>query len=115
MPGTATSGASATWALGIDLGGTKIHAELLGADGRSHWHSRVPTPAGNYEGTLQALAAIVRAARARVDGQPLTVGIGGPGALAANGLLKNANSTCLNGQPFVQDLQQRIGQPVRFA
>jgi fructokinase len=115
MAQTAGSSAGTPWALGIDLGGTKIHAELLAADGRSHWRTRVPTPAGDYAGTLQALAALVEAARASVDGQPLTVGIGGPGALAANGLLKNANSTCLNGRPFVQDLQQRLGQPVRFA
>jgi fructokinase len=115
MADPAASRASTPWALGIDLGGTKIHAELLAADGRSHWHTRVPTPAGDYGGTLQALAAVVQAARARVDGQPLTVGVGGPGALAANGLLKNANSTCLNGRPFVQDLEQRLGQPVRFA
>ena len=107
--------AKAPWALGIDLGGTKIHAELLAADGRTHWQARVPTPAGDYDGTLAALASLVGTARGAVGHQPLTVGLGGPGALAANGRVKNANSTCLNGRPLVDDLQQAIGQPLRFA
>ncbi len=103
------------WALGIDLGGTKIHAELLSADGQTQWRQRAPTPAGDYAATLQAVAHLVQAAKAFVRGADLSVGLGGPGALAANGLIKNANSTCLNGQPLVRDLQQLLGQPVRFA
>jgi fructokinase len=103
------------WALGIDLGGTKIHAAVLGPDGTTHWEQRVPTPAGDYGATLQALAGLVRAARAAVGGDEVTVGIGGPGAVAANGLMKNANSTCLNGRAFIADATAAIGQPVRFA
>jgi fructokinase len=45
----------------------------------------------------------------------LTVGLGGPGSLTPEGLLKNANSTWLNGQPLAHDLAQALGQPVRFA
>lgn len=107
--------AHAPWALGIDLGGTKIHAELLASDGTTQWQQRVATPAGNYDAILQTLAALVRDARAAVGGAEITVGIGGPGAVAANGLVKNANSTCLNGRALPQDVQALIGQPVRFA
>lgn len=103
------------WALGIDLGGTKIHAELLAPDGRSHWHQRLSTPAGDYEAILRCLADLVRGARASVGGAEVTVGIGGPGAVAASGLMKNANSTCLNGRAFLVDAQRAIGQPIRFA
>ncbi|MFN9452326.1 MAG: ROK family protein [Rubrivivax sp.] len=102
-------------ALGIDLGGTKIHAELLGSDGASLWQQRHPTPAGRYDETLGALAHLVQHARQLAGTRGLTVGIGGPGALDVDGTVKNANSTCLNGRRLVDDLQARVGQPVRYA
>jgi fructokinase len=49
-------------------------------------------------------------------GRRCPVGIGMPGALSpATGLVKNANSTCLNGRPFDRDLQAALGRPLRFA
>jgi fructokinase len=103
------------WALGIDLGGTKIHAELLDQHGGTAWQLRTATPAGDYAGTLHKLAALVQAARQAAQGQAMSIGVGTPGALAANGLLKNANSTCLNGQALQQDLEAAFGQPVQLA
>ena len=44
-----------------------------------------------------------------------TVGVGTPGTATADGLLKNANSTCLNGQPLQRDLSEALGRPVRIA
>jgi fructokinase len=102
-------------ALGIDLGGTKIHAELLSADGRIVWQQRLPTPAGLYGETLAVMAQLVRQARQQAGMHGLTVGVGGPGAVGADGRVKNANSTCLNGECLVDDLQALIGQPVRYA
>ena len=55
-------------ALGIDLGGTKIAAVLLDAEGREFWRQRWPTPPGDYHGTLGALAAAVQAARHAAGG-----------------------------------------------
>lgn len=105
-------------ALGIDLGGTKIEARLYVADGpehgREHWRQRVPTPAGDYAGTVAALAALVEQARIRAGGR-VSVGIGTPGTADPKGRMKNCNSTCLNGQPLQADLQDRIGQPVALA
>jgi predicted NBD/HSP70 family sugar kinase len=48
--------------LGIDLGGTKI--ELIGLDAAGHecLRRRVPTPTGDYLGTIEAIAALVQAA-----------------------------------------------------
>ncbi|MDP6345200.1 MAG: ROK family protein, partial [Alphaproteobacteria bacterium] len=47
---------------------------------------------------------------------PATVGVAIPGAISpASGLIKNANSTWLIGQPFDRDLAAAIGQPVRLA
>jgi len=100
--------------LGVDLGGTKIEAAVLAADGTLCWRERVATPAGDYAATLDAVAALVARARAATGGE-LTVGVGHPGTLGAAGLVKNANSTCLNSRPLQRDLQARLGQPVRLA
>ena len=102
-------------ALGIDLGGTKIEALLLGADGGERWRVRVPTPTTGYHDTLAALHDVVAAARTASGGQDFTIGIGTPGSLTPAGLLKNANSTCLNGQPLQRDLEAGLGAPVRIA
>ena len=101
-------------ALGIDLGGTKIEAVLLAPDGAERWRQRVATPAGDYGATVAALAALVAHARALGSG-PFSIGIATPGALALSGLMKNCNSTCLNGQPLRADLQAAFGQPVALA
>ena len=49
--------------IGIDLGGTKIEAAVLGRDGDMLWSERVATPTGDYAGTLQAIAELVRRAK----------------------------------------------------
>jgi len=107
--------AATSFALGIDLGGTKIEALLLGAEGHERWRQRIATPAGSYPGTVRALAGLVAAARTAAGGQPFTIGVGTPGSLTPAGLLKNANSTCLNGQPLQRDLEAALGAPVRIA
>ncbi len=101
--------------IGIDLGGTKIAAVVLAESGESVWNARVPTPRGDYEGTLDAIAALVADAE-RHAGESCSVGVGMPGAISpATGLVKNANSVWLNGRPFHTDLEKRLGRPVRVA
>ena len=101
--------------LGLDLGGTKIAAAVLAPDGREVWSRRVATPRGDYDGTLTALADLVVEAEQAV-GESCSIGVGMPGAISpATGLVKNANSTWLNGRAFQQDLEQRVGRPVRLA
>jgi fructokinase len=100
--------------LGIDLGGTKISAALLAANGTELWRHRVPTPAGDYAGTVQAITALVQAARQRAAG-PVSIGIGTPGTSIVGGLMKNCNSTCLNGQPLKRDIEEAVGQNVALA
>lgn len=101
--------------LGIDLGGTKIHAVVLDAAGRTRWEHRIPTPRDDYGATLRALADVVEAGAAATGRQPMTVGLGGPGTLTREGLLKNANSTWLNARPIERDLAALLGRPVRYA
>ena len=101
--------------IGIDLGGTKIEGLALDADGRELARRRVPTPQGDYAGTVRAIAALVAAIEAEAGGRG-TVGVGIPGALSrVTGLVKNANSTCLIGQPLRQDLERALGREVRLA
>lgn len=101
-------------ALGIDLGGTKITAAVLAADGRECWRRRAATPQGDYPATVAAVAGLVHAAERELAG-PVTVGIGHPGAERADGRIKNANSTCLIGHPLRADLQAALARPVRLA
>lgn len=111
--------ADAGYALGIDLGGTKIEAQLLGPGGGCVWRDRRPTPQGDYAGTLAAIAAQVADARGALatlaPGARFSIGAGTPGTAGAGGLMKNCNSTCLNGRPLQADLQALLGQPVALA
>jgi fructokinase len=101
--------------LGIDLGGTKIAAVVLDPRGTVVWEQRVPTPRDDYDGTLQALRALVDEGE-RAAGAACTVGVGMPGAISpASGLVKNANSTWLNGRALKVDLERLLGREVRLA
>jgi len=101
--------------IGVDLGGTKIEAAALSDDGTIALRRRVPTPQGDYDATLAAVTALV-AALERDLGRRGSVGIGIPGAISpASGLVKNANSTCLIGQPFDRHMAARLARPVRVA
>jgi fructokinase len=104
--------------LGIDLGGTKIEIVALDASGGERFRHRVPTPHGDYEATLDAIAGLVRDTERSlgVASGACTVGIGTPGSLsAATGLLRNSNSVCLNGRPFKRDLEARVGREIRMS
>jgi fructokinase len=100
--------------IGIDLGGTKIEAIALGDDGATLLRRRVPTPAGDYLAILGAITDLVRSAERELN-QPATVGIASPGAISPRtGVIKNSNSTVLNGKPLDRDLSDRLGRPVRI-
>lgn len=99
--------------VGVDLGGTKIEAVVLGVDGRELVRQRVPTPRG-YDESIEAIRTLVESVE-RAAGGAGTVGVGIPGCIVpATGLVKNANSVWLNGQPFARDLANRLGRPVRM-
>jgi fructokinase len=96
--------------IGIDLGGTKIEGIVLDAVGRERARLRIATPRGSYHQTVQAVAETVQALEGKV-GVRCRIGVGHPGAISpATGLIKNANSTVLNGQPLDRDLKQALGR-----
>ncbi len=101
--------------IGVDLGGTKIEALLIDGGRREIIRRRVSAPRGSYAATLDAIVELVGAVE-REAGVRASVGVGMPGTISpATGLVRNANSTWLNGQPLADDLPRRLGRPVRFA
>lgn len=103
--------------IGVDLGGTKIEAIVMDGEGHICLRERVNTPRHDYEATVAATAGLIAdiAAHAGLS-KSLPVGIGTPGAVSAKtGMMKNCNSTCLNGRPLAQDLAARCDREVRIA
>ena len=101
--------------IGVDVGGTKIEALAIAPDGAELLRYRVPTPRGDYPGTLNAVAGLVTRLEQELDTHA-TVGVGIPGTIAREtGLVKNANSVWMNGQPFDRDLAKLLDRHVRCA
>ncbi len=99
--------------IGIDVGGTKIEAIALDEDGTVLRRQRVATPRGNYEATLDAVARLVQEVESDLR-RTGTIGIGLPGAISSRtGLLKNSNSTVLNGHAVHEDLARKLGRAIR--
>jgi fructokinase len=100
--------------IGIDWGGTKMEAVALDEAGAVRDRRRIPTPQDDYPACIAAAVGLVQAIESGL-GQSGTVGVGIPGAISpATGLVKNANSTWLNGRPLDRDLAQALGRPVRI-
>jgi fructokinase len=101
--------------IGIDLGGTKIEGIALGDDGTELFRKRVSTPRADYPATLKAICGLVEEIE-RQTGQQGSVGVGIPGAISPlTGLVKNANSTWLIGQPLKQQLEEQLQREVRIS
>ena len=99
----------------IDLGGTKIAAVAMDRRGRIVERRRRDTPSHSYRETLDAILSLVREIEA-ATGREAKVGIGTPGAISpATGRIKNANSTCLNGQRLDRDLAHALEREIRIA
>ncbi|HEX4935085.1 MAG TPA: ROK family protein, partial [Gemmatimonadaceae bacterium] len=99
--------------IGVDLGGTKIEAIALADDGHIRVRQRVSTPR-DYRETVHAIARLVLDVEEAADAMG-TVGVGIPGTIVpATGLVKNANSTGLIGQPLERDLERALDRPVRI-
>jgi fructokinase len=100
--------------IGIDLGGTKIEGVVLDKGGVERARRRIPTPATSYEEDVEAIVGLIGELEATAGGR-CSVGIAHPGAISpATGLIKNANSTRLNGRPLKVDLEQRLGRDIRL-
>lgn len=101
---------------GIDLGGTKIEGVVLESKTNLQpiARMRVPTEAHlGYEHIIGQIEKLLGLLTQETGLRPASVGIAHPGALdPITGVMKNANTTALNGQPFDRDLVARLGIPV---
>ncbi len=104
---------------GIDLGGTKIEGVVLRSADRPDvlTRMRVPTEQEHgYEHILNQIDKLIKMMGKETGSIPDRIGIGTPGALdPKTRKLKNSNTTCLNGTPFKDDLEQIIKMPVAIA
>ena len=101
--------------IGIDLGGTKIEGALLDENGSLTQRERIATPRDDYQATLRAIRDLVELLEA-CAGHACPVGIGIPGTISPDtGLVKNANSTWLIGQPLGVHLHRLLKREVRLA
>lgn len=108
-----------TIAIGIDLGGTKIEARALDAQGTELVRERLSTPAGEgeaaYRAVIATIAELVRQVEGRL-GRSGTLGICHPGTISpATGLMKNCNRVFMNGHPFDRDLEDALGRRIAFS
>lgn len=111
--------------IGIDLGGTKIAGAIVARDLQRHCYRRIQSPRNDYRATVSAVTELVAELRQAFTALPggdersaaaLPVGIGTPGSLCpVTGALSNSNSTWLNGQPLLADLERALGGPVALA
>lgn len=100
--------------IGVDFGGTKIEAAALDASGRFLSRGRVANP-GSYDASIDAVRGLIAQAEQEAGGQG-TIGIGSPGSISPRtGLMRNANSTFLNGRSFREDLERALGREIRMA
>lgn len=96
-------------AVGIDLGGTKIEAQVFDADWQVQRRERVPTPQ-TYPELVQAVAGLI----ARTDSADAPVGIAAAGLIhPRTGLAYTANLPA-TGKPFPADISAACGRGVKY-
>jgi glucokinase len=109
---------SAEIAVGIDLGGTKIHAGVVGATGEVLGELRAPTEADRDAETI--LGNMVSAAQEALEQAGLAfedvagVGVGSPAPLdlSSGVILSPGNLPTLHGFAIVERLSAAVGRPV---
>ena len=99
-------------AIGIDLGGTKIEAQLFDQNWSVSDSRRVATPT-DYPALVTAVAELVDWAD-KIATAPLPVGIGAAGLVnPRTGLALTANLVA-TGKPFPADINRAVGRPVKY-
>jgi len=109
---------------GIDLGGTKIECAVITYeknDSRSNdfevlHRERIPTESKEgYEHVINQVKTLISRVEEKMGYRPEKLGIGTPGAIEPlTQLMKNSNSTCLNGKPFEKDLEKELGIKIKM-
>ena len=100
-------------ALGIDIGGTKVAAGIVGRDGTVLATARRATPGASVAETEDAIAAVVQELSARHDGPLVGVGIGAAGWFDRSGdTVLFSPHLAWRGSTLRADLAERLRRPV---
>lgn len=102
--------------IGIDLGGTKIEGIVLNKDLSEIFRKRISTEQEKgYDRILENIANLYKDLCNHINDKPHTFGIGTPGSISGRtGLMKNSNTTCLNGRTFKVDLEKKLGRKIQI-
>jgi glucokinase len=108
------------WAIGVDVGGTKVAAGFVDRHGEIHQHTRVPM---NSRGTAEeGLAAVTSAIDQLLELAPEEntaaryIGICAPGPLDPHSgvVLNPPNVTCWRNYPLAREIARRYGGRVKL-
>jgi glucokinase len=107
--------AASTFSLGVDIGGTKVAAGLVDAEGQILFHTRVPMPARGsaaegfaaVQSAIEAIFAAHPESRSKLTG----IGICAPGPLdPVSGVILNPpNVPCWRNFPLAAEVQRVFG------
>jgi predicted NBD/HSP70 family sugar kinase len=109
---------------GVDLGGTKIEGVVLSAEqgklpslDNVIIRKRIDTEAHlGYEHIMSQVVTLIDQIKAETNLSPERIGFGTPGSFDPTRLImKNCNTTSMNGKPMKQDLSRLLGIPVEVA
>jgi fructokinase len=104
---------------GIDLGGTKIECAVLDSENNLEVviRKRIPTESDKgYDHILSQIKKLIDLVAEEIGEKPVKVGFATPGVSEPDtNLMKNSNTTCLNGMPMHKDLEEILGVPVKLA
>ena len=100
--------------IGIDLGGTKIEGIVLDANLNEIFRKRISTEQElGYDHILNQISELYSSLVKEIKSTHHTFGIGTPGSISSKtGLLKNSNTVCMNGKPFLSDLENILKRKI---
>ncbi len=102
------------WAIGVDLGGTKVEVAQIDSTGRIHKRVKRPTEVKDGPSAVKAeiIAAVQEVQRDRKS-PPIGVGVGVAGQIdAETGAVRFAPNLHWRDVPLQDDLRQALGLPV---
>jgi len=103
-----------TWAVGVDLGGTKVEVARIDSAGRLHQRLQRPTNVKEGpEAVKKEIVNLARELRELAGSPPVGVGIGLAGQIDPDeGVVIFAPNLNWHNVPFQSDLKQALGLPV---
>src|SRR5689334_22840071 len=117
---TITQKEAKEWAIGVDIGGTKVAAGFVDTQGEIHQHTRVPMNSrGTAEEGLVAVTGAIDELLKLAPGTnsaPRRIGICAPGPLDPHtGVVLNPpNVTCWRNYPLAAEIARRYGGSVKL-